>query len=266
MDIFRAFSLMCNPGQTVLDIGANVGVTAKMLSICVGSEGTVYAFEADPRKFAELSENLRIWGLINVRPVYRAVSDRDGHCFIYGSEASYAGEASTIITDLANEERLGRKVLNWQVESEAIDGFCRRHSVAPSFLKVDVEGAEPLVLSGCRNILETHRPSVYFEFGYDGDIANLKHIKTLNDLNYILLCADVLHFKNRWISMNYAQLSNIVCFLTDDLLKQGPILMNILAIPQEKIDLITNVSFVKDPGLFLELVNNCAVVPPISTC
>src|SRR5215469_11905501 len=57
---------LISPGDTVLDIGANIGVYSRMLSRCVGPQGTVYAFEPIPHTFDFLSNNIRKLGLKNV--------------------------------------------------------------------------------------------------------------------------------------------------------------------------------------------------------
>ena len=57
---------LISPGDTVLDIGANIGVFSRMLSRCVGPHGKVYAFEPIPQSFEFLSNNMRKLGLKNV--------------------------------------------------------------------------------------------------------------------------------------------------------------------------------------------------------
>lgn len=68
---------LISPGDTVLDIGANIGVYSRMLSRCVGPAGRVYAFEPIPQTFDFLSNNIRKLGLTNVETLDFAASDTD---------------------------------------------------------------------------------------------------------------------------------------------------------------------------------------------
>jgi hypothetical protein len=46
----------------------------------------------------------------------------------------------------------------------ALDDYCRRHRIKPSFIKMDIEGAEVLALAGMREICTSHRPVILLEF------------------------------------------------------------------------------------------------------
>jgi len=67
-----------SPGDTVLDVGANVGQYAALLAGMVGPEGRVIAFEPVPRTFRILSSVVAGLGLSNVDTVQLALADFDG--------------------------------------------------------------------------------------------------------------------------------------------------------------------------------------------
>jgi FkbM family methyltransferase len=68
---------LISPGDSVLDIGANIGQYSRFLSHCVGPTGRVYAFEPIPETFDFLSNNIRRRGLSNVEPLNFALSDTE---------------------------------------------------------------------------------------------------------------------------------------------------------------------------------------------
>ena len=67
-----------SPGDTVLDVGANVGQYAALLAGMVGPEGRVIAFEPAPRTFRILGSVIAGLGLSNVDTVQLALADFDG--------------------------------------------------------------------------------------------------------------------------------------------------------------------------------------------
>jgi len=67
-----------SPGDTVLDVGANVGQYAALLAAMVGPEGRVLAFEPVPRTFCILGSVVAGLGLSNVDTVQLALADFDG--------------------------------------------------------------------------------------------------------------------------------------------------------------------------------------------
>src|SRR5689334_21004945 len=56
-------------GDTVVDVGANIGDLTVPLAQMVGDGGSVYAFEANPGNFNYLCANLALNELANVRPM-----------------------------------------------------------------------------------------------------------------------------------------------------------------------------------------------------
>jgi tRNA G37 N-methylase Trm5 len=60
---------LLNPGDTVLDIGANIGDLTVPMAQMVGDSGSVYAFEANRSNFNYLCADLALNDLANVRPI-----------------------------------------------------------------------------------------------------------------------------------------------------------------------------------------------------
>ena len=135
------------PDDIVLDIGANIGVTAAILSQHV-PQGHVYAFEPGRQVFHALKSNIDANALTNVTPLNMAVSDKAGT--VQFAENSAWGHISD---------------RGMPVEATTIDEFVKRHSLKRiDFIKIDVEGFEQCVLEGAATTLSCFSPLIYMEF------------------------------------------------------------------------------------------------------
>ena len=144
------------PGAIVLDVGANVGVSAMMMARWCGPEGHIHAFEPSPNPKQLLTEHLRLNGLsdrVTVCP--SALSDAEGTTTFYASGISGKSALSG-----AN---IGQSAEEVQVSVTTIDAYCQAKNIKPSLIKIDVEGFEFNVLNGARNTLQEVRPSILVE-------------------------------------------------------------------------------------------------------
>ncbi len=69
---------LIKPGQTVIDVGANIGYynTLQFAKLVGPTVSRVYAFEPDPDNFALLRKNVAQNGYANVVCIQKAVSDQ----------------------------------------------------------------------------------------------------------------------------------------------------------------------------------------------
>lgn len=137
-------------GDTVLDIGANVGWYSSLLSELVGSEGRVYAFEPNTRLAPLLRELARRLPQLSIEVA--ALADCDGHeCFsvpenwIGGSLGQAADALET-----------------YDVRTHTLDSFLEREaSPDVAFVKCDAEGAELNILRGATKTIGRERPPMW---------------------------------------------------------------------------------------------------------
>ena len=141
---YAAFRGTVRSGSVALDVGANVGAYAVLLGQWVGASGRVYAFEPSPVAFRGLVRHIELNARDGVvTPVAAAVADRDG-------------TGDLIVAGTAGESRLAGGVERGRtlsVPTVTIDSFCAREGLQPSFIKIDVEGAELAVLRGARETI-----------------------------------------------------------------------------------------------------------------
>lgn len=136
---------MLREGDVVLDIGAHAGVFAVPASDAVGPTGRVVAFEPNPNILPLLRRNLRDNGCENVSVEERAVTDASERAVLTEHERSVG---------FASLRSFGGETASFEVETVSVDAYVEQSSVRPDLIKVDVEGAEGLVLAGTRQTLK----------------------------------------------------------------------------------------------------------------
>lgn len=148
----RVLCSLVKPNDHVLDIGANIGIYSLYLSRAVGPNGRVVAVEPDPDNLAILRANLDVNGCENVTVLGCAFGEESRSVDLFQDEYNRGG------LSLADLRGGGRSVsVPMRRGEEAIAELQLRPSVA----KIDVEGAEPVVISG----LGPTKPNIIlFEF------------------------------------------------------------------------------------------------------
>lgn len=138
------------PEDSFLDIGANVGVYTLLAAskICSGS---IYSFEALPKNYTRLQENLKLNQFAHVKTYAIAVSDRTGTVPLDLAE----GDSKPFITHTQTNHTL-------TVPSDTLDNLLQNDSLSNLTLaKMDIEGAELLALKGAVSRLKQQRPQVW---------------------------------------------------------------------------------------------------------
>ncbi len=173
----------CRPGDVVFDVGCNAGGMALMMSRLVGPRGIVVAFEASPRIIDKTHFNLTKAGCNNVTLFHKAVWSRTGALvnMAPGDHLNdHIAEAATGMT----------------VRTVALDDLAAAGDFRPTFIKMDIEGAEFDALKGCSRLLSEVRPVLVLEQSPDDmrchalllaagyravDLSSYKHIRTGSD-------------------------------------------------------------------------------------
>lgn len=152
----RVVESLIEAGDHVIDVGAQVGLLTLAMGRAVGASGTVLAIEASQALAECLRRTLMINGLNeNCQIVEMAVSDRVGQATFHLAERS--GHSSLIA--------LSEKSQEVQIQTAPLDEIVERGKEI-SLIKVDVEGAELLVLQGMKRILEENPEIILVvEFG-----------------------------------------------------------------------------------------------------
>jgi len=144
-------------GDVVLDIGANIGYYTLIFAKLVGKEGKVFAFEPEPNNFSLLKKNIAINGYENVVLIEKAVSNKSGKARLYLAE-EHSGDHRIYESEVI----LGRKSI--EIETVKLDDYFKGYKGRIDFLKMDIQGVEPIALKGMETLLEKHRPKILTEF------------------------------------------------------------------------------------------------------
>jgi FkbM family methyltransferase len=151
----RHFVRILRPGDCVIDIGANVGYYTMVAAKLVGPAGCVHAFEASPRTAAWLVANAALNPGANIHVHIHAVTDRCGETQFFTAAPDRTGYSS--IRDLGEQATAVATVPTISLDSILSE-------LPPTRLvKIDVEGAELLVLRGMRGLIERDQPHFILE-------------------------------------------------------------------------------------------------------
>ncbi len=148
---------LIDPGDLVVDVGANVGYLTSLAAVRAGSTGSVISYEPHPAVFEMLSANVARWqGHANVAAVearQAAVSDHEGSAELASGPLFHVnmGLASLAEAD-SGAGGEGDKLDRFRVDVHTLDDVLGERQVG--VLKIDVEGHEPEVLAGARRLLE----------------------------------------------------------------------------------------------------------------
>jgi len=132
----------------ILDIGANIGYFTLIFAQIVGNHGKVFAFEPDPTNFALLKKNVEINGYENIVLINKAVSNKSGKLKLFLSDDNRGDHRIYDSYD-------GRNFV--EIESIKLDDFFNDYNGKIDFVKMDVQGAEFLVVQGMLNLLNKNK-------------------------------------------------------------------------------------------------------------
>jgi FkbM family methyltransferase len=127
------------PGDSFVDVGANIGIWVLTAATVVGKSGKVTAFEPHPRIFKFLRANVDLNDFPNVRLHNCAVGDRAGTVSFSNEKADDTNRV------VSSDQGISVPVVTL---NETLD----RSPIA--LLKVDAEGYEKYILQGAENIVE----------------------------------------------------------------------------------------------------------------
>ncbi len=142
------FSKTITEGAVVYDIGAHVGFYTLLASEIVGPKGKVVAFEPLHRNIRYLNKHLQLNRCKNVIMIEAAVTERSGITFFEKSKNYHMGRVS-----------LKGSI---EVKTVSLDNLVLKNEIPPpDYMKIDVEGAETLVLFGAEKLIRKFNPAIF---------------------------------------------------------------------------------------------------------
>jgi len=174
-EVWQSISDGLPPGGVFLDVGAHIGYDTLKASVKVGPSGKVISFEPNPRTLKELTANIAASHAANVTVEPIACTDKEQTLTLYDSTSEGNSGASSL--SLANADAARRGTLpSYAVKGRPIDEVVRELRLSRlDVIKVDVEGAEYLVIQGARETLQRFHPKLVMEV-VPHHLANIKEL------------------------------------------------------------------------------------------
>jgi len=161
-DLDRKISIILariiRPGDTVLDVGANLGIVTLQLANLVGQAGTVHSFEPNPKIAQLLAQSVQSNVYQNVVIHKHALGVKED-CLELSIPRGNAGRASF------NQSLLDNNLEKIQVPVHSLSSIAEIIGLnSVRLMKIDVEGFELQVLQGAEKWLSHYPPqAILFE-------------------------------------------------------------------------------------------------------
>ena len=148
------------PGHVFFDVGAHHGWVSMWTLPLVGKEGVVVSFEPSPANLSILEwhrtrNNFSQWVIVP-----KAVSDVDSEKEFFLVDIGDSPMNSLTTGAPGTPFMSGRDIRKISIPTVSLDTFCSETRVKPNLVKIDVEGAELLVLRGAANLLAESCPII----------------------------------------------------------------------------------------------------------
>lgn len=149
-------------GGTFVDVGAHVGWYTLKAAQVVGPKGHVIAVEPNRETLVKLRDNIRASGVsavVVVAPV--ACSDSESTLTLYATSRANTGESSLSAANASQDTTIAA---SYPVRTRRLDDIVKEAGAGRvDAIKIDVEGAEVLVLKGAAQTLDRDKPIVAVE-------------------------------------------------------------------------------------------------------
>lgn len=188
-----------SPGNTVMDIGANIGEWTLRMANKVGHTGRVFSFEPIPVINQSLNKTLRINNLSQVILSQVALDSRSG-------DSEFTIPLDENERAIHGESRLGTEEGNWNIYTEVkntksikvktitLDQFSSEKSLDRlDFVKIDVEGKEVQVLEGGQETFSRFTPALILEVGCEEEKDRKRIAELLRSWGYSITGIVVAH-------------------------------------------------------------------------
>jgi FkbM family methyltransferase len=147
-------------GDTVIDVGANLGYYTAIAARLTGDKGLVYAIEPEPVNFSYLKKTTELNGFANIFCCQVGISDHNGIGELYlskdnkGDHRIYATSARDSVS----------------IKIVRLDDFVKEYNINKvDVIKMDIQGAEGLALLGMNDVLVKNKTiKIFIEFWPQG--------------------------------------------------------------------------------------------------
>lgn len=184
-----AMQALLEPGDVVVDAGANIGAYTVPFAVKVGPQGTVYAFEPFRRLFQLVCANVAANGLGNVHAVHAALGKGEERLRVRSPDLSTFNLPSSM---QVRNQGYSQDARNWTLyyepnawEEVVIMSLDSLHLSSLKLLKIDVEDMETEVIAGAAVTLQRLRPLVWAENAKLFEKGDTSFVIAMESLGYV---------------------------------------------------------------------------------
>jgi FkbM family methyltransferase len=192
-EVWHALEPSLHEGSVFLDVGAHIGYFTMKAAPKVGATGHVLAFEPNPETLKLLYDNVAANGAHNVIVEPVACTDKEETLTFYAAAVQNTGASSL---SKSNAEVSDAPPKPYMVQGRPIDAVVGQLNLGRvDAIKIDVEGAEVLVLRGAVETLKRFHPRLVIEEESDRlasfqtsmeDLSSLLHTAGYNHTHRLL--------------------------------------------------------------------------------
>jgi len=145
-------------GDVFYDVGAHIGFISLVSARLVGPKGRVFAFEADPENASRILAHAQMNSLPQIELVRAAVWSECKALSFHRAPGFSSRNTSAVVHGTENKSADG--II--EVEAVTLDRFALDHRL-PVMVKIDVEGAEEMVLKGAEMVFRESKAKLICE-------------------------------------------------------------------------------------------------------
>lgn len=146
------------PGDTVVDVGANIGCFALAASKRVGARGRVFAVEPDLATYRQLVRNIELNGVANITPLQVAIADIEGTALLRTADNRLF---SSFHSSVNGQEIAGKEQ---EVKVTTLGGLFATHRIERChYLKLDCECAEHQIVASLTSAMASRIDQITME-------------------------------------------------------------------------------------------------------
>jgi FkbM family methyltransferase len=157
--ISAKLNAILKPGDTAIDVGANIGMHTLIMAHRVGRAGRVVSFEPDPHPLDRMKQNLALNGLDFVEARAMALSDKSERRTFFLHDETIGNYANASL----HARNVGRDTPSIEVEVVSLDDFVKANAIVRlDAIKLLAQGEEWNVMRGGAETLARFKPKLFF--------------------------------------------------------------------------------------------------------
>jgi FkbM family methyltransferase len=183
-DLKHCWRYLLREGDTIFDIGANIGITVQRFCFLLDGRCNIIAFEPSPRNLQLLNKNIIGLKIDSINVVECAVGNFEGSTIISDNiEHGGLTRLADLDSSKPKDNKFWRKFTKIETEIITVDNYLNKYQGhIPSFIKIDVEGAGGWVIEGAAKTLSEQHPVLSCSFHSQAEKDSI--VETIRVLGY----------------------------------------------------------------------------------